>query len=67
MHMRKDRSDSPNTAGRLASPGGRVKTLYDRVVHAITGSKYPNCRLPELVMDLILRFAHGSPLFSHIS
>jgi hypothetical protein len=64
MHVRKDRRNRPHPAGRFGwrfgSPGGRVKMLNKRLVHAIIRGKNPDCGCAELSVNLLLTHGHGS-------
>jgi len=62
VHVREDRRDVANLAGRFGSPGGRVKMLDKNLVHAIIGRKDPDCGSAELSVNLGLTHGHGSLL-----
>ena len=51
-------------AGRLGSPGGRVKVFDENLVDAIVGGKDPDGGLSELLVNLGLTLGHGSLLRS---
>src|SRR5438034_11007545 len=60
VHVREDRRNGADLAGRFGSPGGRVKMFDKNLVHAIVGGKDPDCGLPELSVGLALTRGHGS-------
>lgn len=60
VHMREDRCDGPDIAGRFGSPGGRVDMFYKNLVHAIIGGKGPHCDSAEVRANLVLTRSHGS-------
>src|SRR6202140_1926371 len=48
VHVREDRRNGAGLAGRLGSPGGRVKMFDKNLVHAIVGGKDPDRGWAEL-------------------
>src|ERR1700733_12865439 len=60
VYVGKDRSYGADLAGRFGSPDGRVKTLDQKLVHAIVGGKDPDRRPAELSLNL--GCGHSSPL-----
>ena len=60
MHVREDRRNAANLAGRFGSPGGRVKMFYKNLVHAIVRGKDPDGSSAKLSVNLVLTRAHGS-------
>ena len=42
VHVGEDRRDGAGSTGRFGSPGGRVKMLDEKLVHAIIGGKDPD-------------------------
>jgi hypothetical protein len=57
VQVREDRGNGADLAGRLGSPGGRVKMLDQNLVHAVIGSEDPGCGSAEL--NLGLTCGHG--------
>ena len=62
VHVREDRRDGAGLAGRFGPPGGRVKMLDKKLVHAIIGGKDLGCGLAELSVNFGLTRGHGSLL-----
>jgi hypothetical protein len=62
VHVREDRSNGASLAGRLGSPGARVKMLDKNLVHAIIGGKDLDCGSAELRVNLVWTRGHGSLL-----
>jgi hypothetical protein len=62
VHVREDGRNSADIAGRVGSPGGRVKMFDQHLVHAIIGGKYLDRGSAELCVNLGLTRAHGSLL-----
>jgi hypothetical protein len=60
VHVRKDRRNGADLAGRFGSPGDRVKIFYKNLVHALIGGKDPDCGSAELGVNLVLTRVHGS-------
>src|SRR6266852_6758709 len=60
VHVREDRRNSPDVAGRFRSPGGSVKMFDKNLVHAIIRGKDPDCGSAELSVNLLLTRDHGS-------
>jgi len=60
VHVREDRRNAADLAGRFGSPGGRVKMFDKKLVHAIIGGKDPDCGSAELSVNLGLTRGHGS-------
>jgi hypothetical protein len=52
VHVREDRSNGADLAGRFGSPGGRVKMLDKNLVDAIVGGKDLDCGPAELSVNL---------------
>ena len=61
MHMREDRGNRADLAGRFGSPGGRVKMFDKNLVDAIIGGKDLDCGSVELSVNLVSTLGHGSP------
>ena len=62
MHVREDRGNGADLAGRFGSAGGRVKMLDKNLVHAIIGGKDLDSGSAELSVNLVLTRGHGSLL-----
>jgi len=62
VHVREDRRDVADLTGRFGSPGGRVKMLDEKLVHAVVGGEDLDCGAAELSVSLLLRRGHGSLL-----
>ncbi|MCU1255956.1 MAG: hypothetical protein JWM83_2255 [Candidatus Angelobacter sp.] len=67
MHVREDRRNGADVAGRFGSPAGRVKMFNKNLVHPIIGGKNLHCGAAELSADLVstsgvLTCGHGSLL-----
>src|SRR6266478_3787821 len=72
VHVREDRRNGAGLAGRLGSPGGRVKMFDKHLVHALIGGKDLHCGSPYfrvhlprvnlLRVNLRLTRGHGSLL-----
>jgi hypothetical protein len=62
VHVREDRRDGADLAGRFGSPGGGTKMFDNNLVHAIIGGKDLNCGSPELSVVLVLTRGQGSVL-----
>src|SRR6266567_4692956 len=66
VHVREDRRNGADLAGRFGSPGGRVKMFDKNLVHAIIGGKDLDCGSAELraklSVNLVLARGHGSSL-----
>ena len=60
VHVREDRRNRADLAGRFGSPGGRIKMFDKNLVHAIIGGKDLDCGSAELSVNLELTRAHGS-------
>src|SRR5579872_4266775 len=60
VHVREDRRNSAGLAGRLGSPGDRVKMLDKNPVDAIIGGKNLDCGWAKLSVNLVLMRGHGS-------
>jgi hypothetical protein len=70
VHVRENRRDGADLAGRFGSPGGRVKMFDKHLVHALIGSKYLDSgsaqlsvnqwRVNLLSLNLLLTLGHGS-------
>jgi hypothetical protein len=56
VHVREDRRNGTDLARWLGSPGGRVKTFDENLVHAFIGGKYLDCGSAELSLNLVLNF-----------
>jgi hypothetical protein len=52
VHVREDRRDGADLAGRFASPGGKVKMFDKDLVDAIIGGKNLDCGSAELRVNL---------------
>ena len=59
VHVREDRRNGADIAGRFGSPGGRVKMFDEHLVHAIVGGKDLHCGSAELSVNLVLTRGHG--------
>src|SRR5216684_8743569 len=62
VHVREDRRNGADLAGRFGSPGGRVEMFDKNLVHAIIGGKDLDCGSAELSVNLVLTRGHGSLL-----
>ena len=67
VHVREDRGNGADLAGRFGAPGGGVKMFDKNLVHALVGGKDLDCGSAELRVklvrvNLVLTFAHGSLL-----
>jgi hypothetical protein len=62
VHVREDRRNRADVAGRFGSPGGRVKMFDKDLVYAIVGSKDLDSGSVELSVNLVLTCRHGSLL-----
>jgi hypothetical protein len=62
VHVRKDRRNGADLAGRFGSPGGWVKMFDKNLVHAIIGGKDLDRGPAELSVNLVLTRGHGSLL-----
>ena len=62
VHVREDRGNGADLAGRLGGPGGGVKMLDENLVHAIIGGKDVDGGAGELRVEFGLRCGHGSVL-----
>jgi hypothetical protein len=60
VHVRENRRNGAGLAGRLGSPGGRVKMFDKYLVYAIIGGKNLDCGSAELSANLLLARGHGS-------
>jgi hypothetical protein len=60
--VREDRRNGSDVAGRLGSPGGRVKMFDKNLVDAIIRDKNLDCGSAELSVNLVLTRGHGSLL-----
>ena len=60
VHVREDRRNAADVAGRLGSPCSRVKVFDKSLVHPIIGSKDLDCSPTELIVNLVLARGHGS-------
>src|SRR5258707_1198010 len=69
VHVREDRRDGADLAGRLGAPGGRVKMLDENLVDAIIDGKDLDCGAAELrvkfSVNLVLSLGHGSLLLDY--
>src|ERR1700732_3050020 len=59
VHVSEDRRNGADLAGRLGSPGDRVKMFDKNLVHAIIGGKDLHCGSAELTVNLGLTRSHG--------
>src|SRR5271170_7828243 len=62
VHVREDRSDRADIAGRFGAPGSRIKTLDKKLVHPLVSRKDLNSAPAELSVNLVLTRDHGSLL-----
>ena len=67
VHVREDRRNGTDLAGRFGSPGSRVKLFDKYLVHALIGGKDLDCGSAQLCVNgLRVNFlstrGHGSPL-----
>jgi hypothetical protein len=70
MHVRKDRSNRADLAGRFGwqfrFPGSRIKMFDQHLIHALVGRKHPHCSAVEsgvnLALNLVLNFASNLAL-----
>ena len=60
VHVREDRRNGADLAGRFGSPGGRVKMFDKNLVHAVIGCKDLDRGSAELSVNLGLTRGHGS-------
>src|SRR5271166_4805044 len=60
VHVREDRRNGADLAGRFGSPGGRVKMFDKNLVHAVIGCKDLDRVSAELSVNLGLTRGHGS-------
>jgi hypothetical protein len=60
VHVREDRCNGADFAGRFGSPGGRVQMFDKNLIHAIIGGKDLDCGSVELSVNLVLTRGHGS-------
>jgi len=65
VYVDEDRGDgaAPGLARWLGSPGGRIKMLYENLVHAIIGGKRTGRSSAELTVNTGLTIGHGSLFF----
>jgi hypothetical protein len=61
VHVREDRRNGADLAGRFGSPGGRVKVLDKNLVHAIIGGKNLDRGSIEFSLHVLLTRGHGAP------
>src|SRR6202140_4783682 len=59
VHVRENRRNGADLAGRFGSPGGRVKMFDKNLVYAIVGGKDLDCGSTELSVNLVLARGHG--------
>ena len=59
VHVRKDRRNRADLAGRYGSPGGGVKMFDESLIDAIVGGKDLDSGLAELTANFVLMRAHG--------
>jgi hypothetical protein len=67
VHVREDRGNGADLAGRFGSPGGGVKMFDKNLVHALIGGKDLDCgsaqlRVNLLSVNLVLTLGHGNLL-----
>ena len=62
VHVREDRRNGADLAGRFGSPGSRVKMFDKILIHLIIGGKDLDCGSAELSVNLVLTRGHGSLL-----
>lgn len=62
MHMRKNRYDRADSAGRLGSPNGRIKIFNKHLIHALIGGKYLNRGPASFAVNLDLKCSQNSLL-----
>ncbi len=65
VHVREDRRNGADLAGRPGYPGGRVKMFDKNLVHAIIGDKNSDCGSAKLSVNLVLTRGHGSYSLPH--
>src|SRR5271165_1156495 len=65
VHVREDRRNAADLAGRLGSPGGGVKMFDKHLVQALIGGKDPDCGSAGLRVNLGLTGGHGSLLLTY--
>ena len=66
VHVREDRRNAADLAGRFGPPCGRIKMLDKNLVDAIIGGKDLDCgsaqlRVHQLRVNLMLTHGHASP------
>src|SRR5882724_2316168 len=54
VHVREDRRNGADLAGRFGSPGGRIKLFDKNLVHALVGGKDLHCGSAQLRVNLRL-------------
>jgi hypothetical protein len=62
VHVREDRSNGADLAGRLCSPGARVEMFDKQLVHALIGGKDLDCGPAEMRVNILSRRGHGGAL-----
>ena len=62
VHVRENRRNGADLAGRFGSPGGRVKMFDKNLVHALIDGKDLDCGSAELSVNPVLTRGHGSLL-----
>jgi hypothetical protein len=60
VHVREDRRNGAGLAGRLGSPGGRIKMFDKNLVDPIIGGKDLDCGSAELSVNLLSKRGHVS-------
>jgi hypothetical protein len=58
VHVRENRRNGADLAGRFGSPGGRVKMFDKNLVHAIICGKDPDRGSAEMSVNLVLKHGH---------
>ena len=61
VHVREDRRNAADVAGRLGFPCGRVKMSDENLIDAIVGGKDLDCGSAQLRVNLGLTRGHGFP------
>ena len=62
VHVREDRGNGADLAGRFGSPGARIEMFDEHLVHALIGGEYLDCGSAELRGNLGLTRGHGTLL-----
>src|SRR6185437_16158886 len=71
VHVRENRRNGPDAAGRLRSPGGRIKMLDKELIQALVRGKDPGCAPAKFNVNLLLANSaftggHKLPAFKNL-